>query len=112
MNLLVLLVSYLSYPASTSSNLLCVSSKDLDRLHPIRSRLVASNHYDMKNELTIVTPAPEERFRSCKNKVSKVLGARVSFKNEIKADEAASVWIFLRFKWYCNEAPATCFAAE
>ena len=60
----------------------------------------------------MVTLEPDERFLSCKNKVSNVFGARVSFKNEIRAEDAASVWIFLRFRWYCSDVPAPCLAAE
>ena len=52
--------------------------------------------------LTIVTVVPAERFRSWRNSVSRVLGAKVSFKKEIKAGEAASVCIFFRFRWHCT----------
>lgn len=46
----------------------------------------------------MVTFVPEERLRSWRNKVSSVFGARVSFKNEMRAGEVVSVWTFLRFK--------------
>jgi hypothetical protein len=60
----------------------------------------------------MVTLELVERRRSCRNRVSSVFGANVSFKNEMRAGEAASVWIFLRFRWYCRDMLAPCLADE
>jgi hypothetical protein len=48
--------------------------------------------------LTIVTLVVLVRLRSWRNRVSRVFGAKVSFKNAMRAGDAASVWTFLRFR--------------
>ena len=62
--------------------------------------------------LTIVTFVVLDRLRSCKKRVSRVFGAKVSFKKAIRAEEAASVWIFLRFRWYCDDVLDPCLEEE
>lgn len=42
-------------------------------------------------KLTIVTDEFSARFLSCKNSVSKVFGANVSFRKDIREGDAASV---------------------
>jgi hypothetical protein len=46
------------------------------------------------------------------NRVSRVFGANVSLRKEMRAGDAASVWIFFRFKWYCNDVPEACLEDE
>jgi len=59
-----------------------------------------------------VTLVVADRLRSCMNRVSRVFGANVSLRKEMRAGDAASVWIFFRFKWYCNDVPEACLEDE